>query len=369
MSAPSVTLITHDLKGGGTQRVMVLLASGMAERGVDVELISIKGCDESVSGLSPAVKLRPLNASRCMKGMMPLIKHLRAVRSDVILSAPAHVNLMSVVARRVARCRIPLLVAEHSCPSYASRHGARWHVRIAHTLARYLYRYAGAVVAVSNGVAEELASRCGLDRQRLHCIYNPVLPGDFDELANRAVDHPWVTSMDKPIVLAVGRLEKVKNFTMLFQAFALLREQCDARLVVLGEGRERYHLTETAEALGFSSDLYMPGYLSNPYPWMRSASVLALTSESESFGNVLIEAMACRTPVVTVDCPTGPREILEAGRYGRLVPVDDVAAFAGALYDAIRLPGDLEAARQRAMEFTVERSVDQYAQVMGLDAK
>jgi glycosyltransferase involved in cell wall biosynthesis len=168
-----------------------------------------------------------------------------------------------------------------------------------------------------------------------------------------------------PVILAVGRLTLQKDFPTLIRAFARLRARRSARLVILGEGELRDELEALVAELGLTADVALPGFVDNPFSWMRGSALFVLSSAWEGFGNVLVEAMACGTPVVSTDCPSGPAEILENGKWGRLAAVGDAEALARAIAEALDDPNPPDV-RARAAFFSVERSVDAYLAILGV---
>jgi glycosyltransferase involved in cell wall biosynthesis len=187
------------------------------------------------------------------------------------------------------------------------------------------------------------------------------------EQAKQPVSHPWFEQNRLPVILAVGRLTKAKDYPTLFRAFSLVRQVRPAKLLILGEGEERSNLERLAIELGIQNDVSMPGFVDNPFAFMAKASVFVLSSAWEGFGNVLVEALACGCPVVATDCRSGPREILDNGRYGRLVPVGDHEALAKAILETLDnpdFPADRQTRLQRAMEFSIDAAVDKYLKVL-----
>jgi glycosyltransferase involved in cell wall biosynthesis len=180
--------------------------------------------------------------------------------------------------------------------------------------------------------------------------------------ASEPVSHPWFTPGQPPVILGVGRLTPQKDFPTLLRAFALVRRQRPARLVIVGEGRTeaKEALLRLAIELGCPDDVSLPGFTHNPFCFMANASVFVLSSLHEGLPGVLIQALACGVPVVSTDCPSGPREILEGGRHGRLVALGDFAAMADAITEALERPGDGAARMARGRQFSVERAVDRY---------
>ncbi|NLO89188.1 MAG: glycosyltransferase, partial [Clostridia bacterium] len=188
-----------------------------------------------------------------------------------------------------------------------------------------------AVVAVSQGVADDLVKTTGLMRELIKVIYNPIVTPELLEKAKESIGHPWFKPGQPPVILSAGRLTAAKDFPTLIHAFARVRAERLARLMILGEGEERPNLESLVRELGLESDVSMPEFVENPYAYMARAAVFVLSSAWEGFGNVLVEAMAVGTPVVSTDCPSGPAEILEGGKWGKLVPVGDVEKLAKAL--------------------------------------
>jgi glycosyltransferase involved in cell wall biosynthesis len=236
--------------------------------------------------------------------------------------------------------------------------------KLAPLLFRLFYPWADTIVAVSHAAAQDIATMSGIPRDRVKVIYNPATTPALLEKAQEPLDHPWFASGQPPVILAVGRLFKVKDFATLIRAFALVCQQRPARLMILGEGEERPALEALVQTLGIQDDVALPGFTPNPYVYMRHAAVFVLSSLSESFSNVVVEALAVGTPVISTDFPGGTREILDNGRYGTLVPVGDAQAMAAAICATLDEPPDSAALRQRANDFSLEKSFAQYAEVL-----
>jgi glycosyltransferase involved in cell wall biosynthesis len=233
---------------------------------------------------------------------------------------------------------------------------------------RHCFRWADGIVAVSNGVAKDVAALAHLPRQRIRVISNPVLTEELLRKAKEPVNHPWLAPNQPPVVLGVGRLVIEKDFLTLVRAFAQVRHQRPARLVILGEGDQRRHLEALSRDLGVDEDVCFAGYQENPYAYMARAQVFVLTSTYEGFGLVLAEAMATGVPIVSTDCESGPREILRDGRYGTLVPVGSVEALAAAIV------AKLEQGRQSVpsdwlCNFEVSTAVDAYWELVSGESK
>jgi glycosyltransferase involved in cell wall biosynthesis len=375
-----LALFIHGFSGGGAQRRTITLANALAARGHTVDLVVVDPEGVLRPDVSVAVRVIALGSSRrgtrqtsrsrrCeVFGAVPaLARYLRQARPEVLLSAASHVNLAAVCAWRLARgaTALVLRVSNHlsrSAPSLArpSRPGRL-------LLARRLYPLADAIIAVSRGVADDVAAITGVPRERITTIHNPVVTPDFERWAAMALEHPWFTPGAPPVLLAAGRFVAQKDFPTLVRAFARVRAVRRVRLVILGEAKRparRARLEALVRALGVAEDIELAGFVTNAYAYMARAAAFVLSSRWEGLPGVLIEALACGCPVVSTDCPSGPAEILENGRYGPLVPVGDPAALAAATLSVLAAPPARAVLQARAAAFSVETAVDRYENVL-----
>ena len=410
MSAPAaaedcdpsrIGVLTRGITGGGVQRMSLNVAAELVERGWQVDLLSRKDGDRSqlphgvrlivlparsrtiaralALRADPAgfgAMLRPVLGcaigAEPLRYLSPLRDYLVESRPAALLSATTYLNLVALWARRLAGTGTRVLVSERDSLSAnltTGRSRRAWRGRHAPALLARAYPEADAIVAVSNGVADDLAQLTGIARPAVRTIYNPVVPPDIGAKAAEPIDEPWLEPGQPPVVLSAGRLVKKKQYGVLLQSIAALREQRPVRLIILGEGPERARIEAEARRLGIADDVRLVGWCDNPYAYMSRAAAFALTSDREGFGNVLVEAMRCGAPVVATDCPSGPGEILDGGKYGALVPVGDVAAIAIALRRMLDEPQDRNRFRRRGGEFTVERAVDAYLEAVRLPAR
>lgn len=353
------------LRIGGTVRVMLNLAEALGERGVEVDIFLTH--DPGVlaymvpDGVTLTVGRRGNVAS-----LPALIRYLRRRRPDALLAAHHAPNVVSVVARMIARVPTKVVVTVHNDSSSLPK-SRGFRTRLLRQAMRLAYRRAHAVVSVSNGVAEDAARVLDLPRTQIRVIYNPTISRNAMARAADDVDETWFPSPGEIVVLGVGRLAPQKDFATLIRAFAVIRREIQARLVILGEGQDRPDLERLADELGLSEDVSMPGVVPSAIPFMKRASVLVLSSRWEGFPGVLIEALAVGTPVVATDCPSGPAEILENGRFGRLVPVGDAEALAAATLDTLRNRPPPNELIERGQAFSAERSVAAYLDLIETD--
>jgi glycosyltransferase involved in cell wall biosynthesis len=228
---------------------------------------------------------------------------------------------------------------------------------------RLLYAQADMITAVSQGVKDDLIEKLHLSADKIMVVYNPIVTSDLPQLADEPVNHPWFAE-DVPVILGVGRLVEEKDFPTLIRAFALVRAQRPCRLLILGEGHGREELEHLAQELGIQADVDLPGFDKNPFKYMARCTVFVLSSRFEGLPGVLIQAMACGTAVISTDCPSGPSEIITAGRDGLLVPVADGAALADCLNELLANPQQRavmgQRARLSAQRFCVQDVLAQY---------
>lgn len=344
--------------------MMLNLARGFAERGLAVDLVLAKAEGPYLSQVPPRVEAVDLGARRVLASLPGLVRYLRHERPAALLSTLPHANVAALWAKRLSGIPVHVVVRESNALSLVAQHTTLTRVRLLPFLVRRFYPWADGIVAVSRGVAEDLAQITRLPLERIRVIYNPVVTPELLKWAEEPVDHHWFDPGEPPVVLGAGRLTKQKDFSTLIRAFALVRQRRLARLMILGEGGERSSLEALVRELGLVDDVALPGFVKNPYAYMARAAVFVLSSVWEGLPNALIEALATGTPVVSTNCESGPAEILENGRYGQLVPVGDVGALAEAILTALSTAPAVESLQARAREFSLENILDQYLEAL-----
>lgn len=357
-SPPHVALYLPSLRGGGAERVMVMLANGFAARGHRVDLVLAKAEGPYLPEVTPDVRIVDLNSHRVLASLPGLVAYLRRERPRAVLSSLGHANIVTIVARAVSGVKCRLVVSERN--SLSGMRGTTGFVM--RCMTRALYPRADAVVTVSRGVAEELTD-LGLDPGLITAIPNPVDVDAIRRGAEQRLDHPWIDASAPPLFLAVGRLTAQKDYPTLLAAFARVRAQRTGRLVILGEGELRQDIQARIEALGLLDDVELLGFQPNPYPWMKACAAYVMSSAWEGFPNSLVQAMACGARVVSTDCRTGPDEILEGGKWGRLVPVGDAEALAEAMIATLDDSRPPEVSGRIAM-FRASRAIDEYVKII-----
>ena len=415
MNGPSadVALLVPSLSGGGQSKAQANLALGLANRGYRVDFLFFRAPGPYPDHVPTAARIVDLRTERgwrrlwfflianpgsfvlllwhvlvtrrllarpdhggsrlwLMECLPALVRYLRHRRPAVVFAAGDRANLLAVCARRIASGETRVVVCQHNIMSqhlqeYAERTGPR-RARLALGLMRRAFLQAGAIVAVSEPVREDLQRTAGIPSERVVTISNPVVTRELRALADAPLRHPWFAPGAPPVVIGVGRLAEQKNFQSLIRAFACIRRQRPARLLILGEGPLRGELAALAAALDAAEDVALPGFVGNPYRYMSRASVFVLSSKWECHPLVLAEALACGCPVVSTDCFHGPSEVLRGG-IGRIVPPGDEAALAAAIAATLDRPPAREPLVERGMWFSVERAAERYVRLIpGADA-
>ncbi|NND66715.1 MAG: glycosyltransferase [Halioglobus sp.] len=399
-----VAFLLDNLRGGGAERVVLSLAAGFKARDYAVDLLvcELRGelaaqlpAGVNVVELTPAPVFATLrsvvpgagvtrellgfvSSARKLPGNLRFVRavadYLDTVRPDVLYSALPKANVVGVLARRLApdvSTRVFVGVQNPlSVRAARGRSDGRGQLHHMLPLLSACYAAADGVIAASQGVADDAVELLGLAAHHVTVVHNPVDVAAAS--TGRVPDHPWFAAPGPPVVLAIGRMVPQKNFHLLLHAIALVNEEEPVRLMILGGDDSdaaqvacRTSLEELAAALGIGDVLSMPGFASNTQDYLRAANLFALSSIYEGFGLVLVEALLAGCPVVSTDCPSGPAEILEGGRHGRLVPVNDAAALAAAIRQTLAEEPDRDALRERGEDFAPERAVAAYAALFG----
>ena len=357
-----IAIFLPSLAGGGAERVMLTLANAISTRGYAVDLVLASMHGPYLPQVSGQVRVVDLRAGRVFKSLFSLARYLRHEKPFAMLSGLNHANVVAVMANRLAGKPARLVLSEHSTISQEASRTHGFVARTVYALVRKFYRHADRIVAVSQAAARDLEQFAHLKAGTVRTIYNPFDLEHIRESARQDPCHPWLTPGEPPVILAIGRLTQAKDFPSLIRAFASIRNRHRARLLILGEGDLRGTLEDLVQELGMDpSIVQMPGFVTNPYAYLSRAAMFVLSSRWEGLPGVLIEAMACGTPVVSTDCPSGPREILGNGLWGRLVPVGDMTALAQAMDVILTTPKDLlPDVHQRALDFAQEIAVEAY---------
>ena len=360
-----LALYLPNLDGGGAERMMVNLASGFARRGLQVDLVLADARGPYLADVGPGVNVVDLRSAGVMASLPKLVSYLRSRRPEAVLATLNHASVAALLARKLSAVPVRAVVRESNMMFPSPTRSSKSRALKAAT--RFFYPWADAYIAVSQGVADDLQRFARLEHHKVHTIYNPVISKSLFEKLEVTPEHPWFgadAAAKLPVVLGVGRLTGQKDFATLLRAFAAAQKVRPARLVILGEGERREELERLAHTLGISERVSLPGFVDNPFALMARADTFVLSSRHEGLPGALIQAMACGCKVVSTDCPSGPSEILKGGKLAPLVAVGDDTKLAQAIAESLALPAANPELRTRALDFSEEKIIPQYLEVL-----
>lgn len=327
-----LALLLPNLGGGGAERVQLELARAFLAAGHDVELLVTQAEGELLAEAEALCSVTDMRCNRARELLSKLTAYLRSNNPDGLVAAMWPLTAIAPFARLLSRSSTRVVVAEHNM---LSRQYADWgalHRLLLRFSTALGYRLADRAVGVSSGVVADMASLSWSSASAIELIYNPLQAAGTDSSAAAVGALPqgcWSEHVG-PKLLSVGSLTAQKNHALLVRALAALPDST-AELVIAGEGPLRPQLLALAQELGVAGRVHLPGFVSDPGALYRTADLFVLSSDYEGFGLVIVEALAYALPVIATDCPSGPAEILDDGRYGTLVPVGDVQALTAAI--------------------------------------
>ncbi len=344
---------------------MLVFANELLKKGFCVDLV-LANLEGALSCAIPeGVRLVDLSSSRMLTAIPRLVKYFRASNPAAIFSTITHANIAAACAARYARVSAPVVIRQSNTPLSETQDS--FGRMLASHFIPLSYRLADAIIAVSEGVREQLICISPSCERKTRVLPTPVLTEEIKGLAEQHINHPWFDDCSVPVVVSAGRLKPHKGMLELIRAFRRVRDATKARLLILGEGSDRSRLESEIARLNLRDDVSLPGFSPNPFPFMKKASVFVLASHYEGLPNVLIQALGLGTPVVATDCQSGPSEILEGGRWGKLVSLGSTDELADAMLESLTLPRSIEAQRNVWSRFGAEQATRAYLAAAGLD--
>ena len=360
----SIAFFIRALEGGGASRDAIVLANALADQGHKIALLTLQAEGPLRSLVSPRAEIVAVGAARLRTAAPSLARTLRLLRPDVLVSAEAAPNVVALLATRLLpkTLRPKLVLREASSPSAARAFPVNAANRWGYLAARHVYKRADLIVALTEGAKRDLALNFGVKAAKIAVMStNAVLTPDIMARLSQQKS----LARERGLIACVGRLSPEKDQLTLVRAMALLAREHEVRLVLAGEGPLKPAIAGLIAKEGLSDRVALAGHVDDPYALLQRAELAVCSSIYEGFGNAIVEALACGTPVVSTDCPYGPREILDNGKYGRLVPVGDAAALAEAMAKALADPVDRGALRRRGFLFTADRAAAEFLRIMG----
>lgn len=362
-----IAIVIPDLRGGGAERVMVDLANDWVARGHEVVFILLKYEGDFLGSISAKVRFFVLDTARIRLSLWPLVRCFRYLRPNIILANMWPLTSVATASWIFAGRPGKLFLLDHVQLSISCVRELALPIRLMSSVMHLTYRLASGILAVSSGVAYDIAKLSGLPRSSIKVIHNPVRPRVItkNSAAKNLRFALWGGGSESHI-LSVGSFKYQKNHRLLIQAFSKVCAVKDAKLVILGEGALRAEIESLICELGLSTRILLPGFFPDPSPWFLSADLFVLSSDWEGFGNVIVESLDFGLPVVSTDCQSGPAEILDYGRYGRLVPVGDETALVEAVLHGLSSKRDSRRLRRRAQDFSLGCISRQYLRHFGI---
>lgn len=352
MTQYRIAFYMTSFEGGGAERNTVLIASELARCGHAVIILVDRETGPNRDLLDRTVEVRTIEGSYAAR-IRVLRRILRDWRADAVFARLGLCPLIAVIAALGAKGAWKTIISYHNPYDPKTSRGVRltwWGIAV-------LSRLSHATFGVSNDIGEQL-QRFGAQLERCHVIHNPV---DLDWVAARKDDPlPAGFPLERPFLLSVGRLVPQKGFGDLIAAFALIAPETQVDLVILGEGPLEAELRSMVAEMGLTGRVHLAGYLANPFPAYKAARAFVLASHWEGFGNVIVEALACGTHVIATNCPGGPKDILNHGRFGILVPPRDAKALAAAKLRVLETEPDPDANLARARDFELSAVAAKY---------
>lgn len=359
-----LAVLLRAFEGGGAQRDMVLLCNALAAKGVRIAILAMRRDGPLRPLLDPALRVVEIPGRHLRYAIPGLRRVIRAEAPAVVVSWEANLNLCTLIAARSLprQSRPKVILREVGSPSIALCRDPYRQNRIAYRLLRRLYRYADRIVALTDGARRDLMENFTVPGATIALMQtNAVIP---PEMVVRLARWDRESGREPDLIVSVGRLSPEKDQLTLLRALVLLPADRSWRLAIVGDGRERQTLEAFVRQQGLSERVTFIGEVADPFAWMMRARLAVCSSVYEGLGNAIIEALASGTPVVSTDCPYGPREILQGGRYGALTPVGDAAALAAAIDTALRAQPDRAALMARGLNYTAARAAERFLEIV-----
>lgn len=365
-------MVIHSLRGGGSEKVLVNLLKGLDRNDFSITLVLYEGVFDYPSPENVDLEILNIPASwnifKLTRGFILKITRLarlfRRKKPDVVFSLLSSTNVAVILAKLLSQAKCKLIVSEHTHPSVNLKNEI--YGGITKRFIKWCYPKADNIVAVSEGIKQDLIQNFHFPESKIKIIYNPIDIEEIELLSGEKVEHAWFQNQI-PVIVSVGRLNKQKGYPYLLRAFSIVRGYLPCRLAIIGEGEDKTHLVNMAKEMGIEREIEFLGFQKNPFKYMKKSSLFVLSSLYEGFPNVILEAMILGLPFVSTDCPSGPSEIIDNKKNGLLVPVKDEKALVQAILDVLRNDEFREnlgrEAKIRAKTFALDKITKDYRRV------
>lgn len=350
----------------GVDRIMTNLIIELARQGYSIDLLHIENHGPYLESIPLNVRWIPLGTKHVDTSLFAVMKYLKQEQPVVLFSDKDRVNRLAIFSRFFSGVKTKVIIRNGTTISIDLKNRKLFDRLQQSFSMRYLYNFSDAIVMPSKGAKADFVAFSGQKADKIHVLPNAVISADFYPKAQEHIEHAWFKKGELPVILGIGELNKRKDFATLIKAFAKVRESKNCRLMILGEGKQRKLLEALIQELGLEQEVLLPGFIKNPYPYIKKATVFVHTSHWEGMGIVIVEALALGINVVSVDCPHGPRELLVDGKYGKLVGIGDIEALADNIIETLDKPLDAEFLQQAAKPYLSENSAKAYLALFGV---
>ncbi len=373
MNLQKIAFFLPKLTYGGAERVIIDIANSLSKRGYLIDIVLAKGGNTYIDEISPSINIINLNCKSTILSFLPLSRYIKKSSPDGIISALSHANCVVLLARKISNNNTKIVVSERNISYRNTTNKIGFKRIILDWLIKYLYPEAKCIITVSEGVRKSIISTYKFKADQVKCIFNPIDFKKINKLKSEKIVNSEIInklkSENKKIILSVGSLTAQKNYSLLIKSFKIVSEKINCKLIILGEGPERAKLYELCRNLEIDrKSIYLPGFIANPFPFMKVSDLYVLSSLWEGLPNVLIQALACNCKIISTDCDAGPREILENGKWGRLTKVNDINELAHAMIEELSEKTHKYSNSRigRLERFNIDKVTNQYLEALDL---
>lgn len=360
-SRKRICFFAPNLEGGGAERVISILAARFSESAYEVDLVLANAAGPYLNDIPDSVEVINFKCKKMILTLPKIIKYLRTQQPDILFTSHMHVSTIALYAVKLSFIKTRVFVRQPTMLMPSSRKRS-WTSKLRQKLFLMASKSAYRIIVTSKSMSKEFQNLSGLSSDKIVIIYNPVPIQTIEKKSLEILEHPWFKDGELPVILAVGRLITVKDFRTLVKAFCITHNKIPTRLLILGEGPLRAEIEELIEKLGVKDLVQMPGFVSNPYQYMKHSQVFVLSSLWEGFPNSMVEAMACGTAIVSTDCDGGASEVLEFGKWGKIVPIENEQKMAEAIVETLSME-NLPNVVERVTEFSVDHIFKKYDEI------
>ncbi|MFP9193644.1 glycosyltransferase [Natrialbaceae archaeon A-CW1-1] len=358
-----VAIFLSSFEGGGAHKNMIHISNYLNSSGYNVDLVVVNNKGDLRNLVSNEVDIVSLGTSRVRYSVSSLLNYIRRSRPDSLLATPTGCTIVAGIVDILPIYNIPITLRVPTTLSESRLYNKPNDIveKQFSKVIEHIYKRSKSIIAISEGVKIDLVNEFGIPNNKVKIIHNPVVTDDVIKKIHEPVDHPFFNDSSQ-IFIGVGRLTEQKGFKYLIDAFSIVEKEVDAKLIILGQGELDRELKKRCEELSITNKVSFPGFVHNPFKYIHNSDVFVLSSLWEGFGNVVVEALACKTAVVATDCRSGPSEILADGEFGRLVPPAAPSKLADGMLESLSHNHDSTKLRHRALDFHVKNIGPEYEQ-------